>query len=310
MTTIQRQLRGKTGRAVFDDAESYENRLNRDSEWALMEGSRHFEESSAVFKALRKITKRLDDLGIPYAIVGGLALYHHGFRRFTDDVDLLVNKESLTRIHSELEGLGYLPPHAQSKHLRDTELGVRIEFLVAGQFPGDGKPKPVSFPDPAELELDQFKYINLVTLVELKLASGVSNAQRMKDISDVFELIKILNISESFAASLNPFVRDKFLELRRLVSSRYVLLWRNKWLTAEAKNIGEMIESLSSAAAELKAMQDEGVVLEDNGGTGDDYALLVTTDPDVAKKYGMVEESEYWGSENETDDDKAGHQIN
>jgi len=28
---------------------------------------------------------------------------------------------------------------------------VRIEFLVSGQYPGDGKPKPVAFPDPADV---------------------------------------------------------------------------------------------------------------------------------------------------------------
>ena len=47
-------------------------------------------------------------------------------------------------------GLGYIPPFTGSKNLRDTEHGVRIEFLIAGEFPGDGKPKPVAFPDPAE----------------------------------------------------------------------------------------------------------------------------------------------------------------
>ena len=42
--------------------------------WALSEGSRHFEEKSTVFDALRKITNRLNELGIAYAVAGGLAL--------------------------------------------------------------------------------------------------------------------------------------------------------------------------------------------------------------------------------------------
>jgi hypothetical protein len=28
------------------------------------------------------------------------------------------------------------------------ETGVCVEFVVAGEYPGDGKPKPVAFPDP------------------------------------------------------------------------------------------------------------------------------------------------------------------
>src|SRR5439155_1921901 len=83
-----------------------------------------------------------------------MGMFAHGFRRFTEDVDLLVTSESLKRIHAELEGRGYLPPFAGSKNLRDADTGVRIEFLVAGEFPGDGKPKPVAFPDPQEASVE------------------------------------------------------------------------------------------------------------------------------------------------------------
>src|SRR5262249_52455392 len=62
---------------------NYEEALARDPRWALSEGSRHFDEKSAVFDALHKIAQRLSELQIPYAIVGGMALFHHGLRRFT-----------------------------------------------------------------------------------------------------------------------------------------------------------------------------------------------------------------------------------
>jgi hypothetical protein len=104
------------------DIPIYEDLLSRDPRWALSEGSRHFEEDSAVFKALHRIAQRLNALGVPYAVVGGMALFRHGLRRFTEDVDILVTKEDLKTIHDELEGLGYLPPFAHSKHLRDTQL--------------------------------------------------------------------------------------------------------------------------------------------------------------------------------------------
>ena len=54
-----------------------------------------------------------------------MALFMHGFRRFTEDIDILVTREALERIHEELEGRGYLPPFTGSKNLRDAELGVR-----------------------------------------------------------------------------------------------------------------------------------------------------------------------------------------
>jgi hypothetical protein len=194
----------------------YEQRLDQDGRWALSEGSRFFEEKSAVQDALRAITRRLGDLGIPYAVAGGMALFRHGFRRFTEDVDILVTSEGLKAIHDHLEGRGYLPPFAGSKNLRDTENGVRIEFLVAGQYPGDGHPKPVAFPDPATagVEIDGIRYLNLATLVELKLASGMTGGlHRMQDLVDVVALIKTLKLPAEFADRLNPYVRDKYIEL-------------------------------------------------------------------------------------------------
>jgi len=194
----------------------YEELLDRDGMWALSEGSRHFEEKSAVQEALYRIARRLEEIGIPYAVSGSMALFKHGFRRFTEDVGVLVTRDGLKAIHAHLEGLGYVPPFNGSKNLRDTEHGVRIEFLIAGEFPGDGKPKPVCFPEPeqAGAVIDGIRYLSLPKLVELKLASGMTGGiDRMKDFTDVIALIKALRLSADFAAELNPYVRDKYLEL-------------------------------------------------------------------------------------------------
>ena len=142
------------------------------------EGGRYFEGESLVQKTLRRIGRRLDELGIPYAVAGGMALFAHGFERFTHDVDILVTRDDLRVIHAKLEGLGYVPPFTGSKNLRDAEHGVRIEFLVAGEFPGDGKPKPVAFPKPEDVSvvIDGIRFLSLPKLVELKLASGMTSA--------------------------------------------------------------------------------------------------------------------------------------
>lgn len=194
----------------------YERRLNQDWGLALSEGSRFFEEKSAVQDALRKVARRLEDMGVPYAVAGGMALFKHGFRRFTEDVDILVTRDGLQLIHKKLDGLGYLPPFEKSKNLRDTEHGVKIEFLIAGEFPGDGKPKPVAFPEPAvvAVDFDGVKYLGLPTLVELKLASGLTGGvARLKDFADVVALIQALDLPADFVQGLNPYVRDKYTEL-------------------------------------------------------------------------------------------------
>lgn len=297
------------GRAPVSQVPLYEEQLQSDHRWALSEASRHFEGKSKVFDALHNIARRLDELKIEYVVVGGMALFQHGLRRFTEDVDILVTKIDLKTIHVALSGLGYLPVHKQSKHLRDTETGVRIEFLTTGDYPGDGKKKPVAFPDPRAVTTgDAIKYINLPALVELKLASGMTSSGRLRDLSDVLELIKLLNLPADFAGQLNPYVGEKYAELWRQSTRRYVMLWRNKWLTARAVTVDDMIAALREAARALDAMRSDGITLESDG-VGDDYARLVTTDPEIAKKYDMVEESEFWGHEEEAledDSDNAG----
>jgi hypothetical protein len=152
---------------------------------------------------------------VPFAIAGSLAMFLHGYRRFTEDVDILVTPADLKRIHGQLEGRGYIPPFAGSKHLRDGENGVRVKFLTMGDFPGDGQPKPVAFPNPiaAAVTMDGMPCLTLAKLVELKLASGMTNAGRLKDLADVQQLIKVLALPEDFTEQLDPFVRDKYLEL-------------------------------------------------------------------------------------------------
>jgi hypothetical protein len=199
---------------------TYEQKLVENPDWAMDEGDRYFSQGGEAFKTLRRIIPRLEAIGVPYALVGGLALFRHGYRRYTDDVDLLVTPEGLRKIHAELEGLGYLAPFQGSSHLRDTVSNVRIEFLVTGQFPGDGKPKPVAFPDPSEsaVDIDGMKVLNLPKLIDLKLASGLSNPRRGRDIIDVQELIETLKLPAEFAQRLDPSVREKFLDLHRLIT--------------------------------------------------------------------------------------------
>lgn len=187
----------------------------------MSEGSLFFEGQGRVQKTLLGITRRLNELNVQYAVAGGMALFAHGFRRFTEDVDILVTQDGLDRLHEALDGLGYVRPFAASKNLRDTETGVKIEFLLTGGFPGDGKPKPVSFPKPEAVAtlIGDVRCLSLPTLVELKLASGMTAPGRLKDLADVQELIRMLGLPLAFGEQLNPYVRAKFEELRQSVES-------------------------------------------------------------------------------------------
>jgi hypothetical protein len=275
---------------------AFEQHLNRDPRWALSQGSQFFEGKGAVQEALVKVTRRLNDLGIPYCVAGGMALFQHGYRRFTEDVDIIVTSEGLREIHARLDGLGYLPPFSRSKNLRDTENGVRIEFLIAGEFPGDGRPKPVAFPDPASSgdEILGIRYLSLPRLIELKLASGMTNVARIKDLADVLELIKVRGLPESFALELDPYVQAKFRELWAQSRRRFVKRLRDDRLTQGITHWDQLIAALPGKKPLFDQMRDAGVVIDPDQSPTPGYAYFVSTDPEVAQTYDMHEESEYW----------------
>ncbi len=167
-----------------------------------------------VHKALRRLTAALEADGIPYAIAGAMALNAYGYRRVTTDVDVLLTREGLERFKQEHLGRGWVERFAGSKGMRDAELGVKIDVLIAGDYPGDGKPKPVRFPDPSvAVHGEGFRVLPLAILVELKLASGMTNPDRLKDLADVQELIRHAGIPLELATDLDPMVRDRFVEL-------------------------------------------------------------------------------------------------
>jgi hypothetical protein len=186
------------------------------------EGLLYFMGEGAVNKTLARLSQDLTEHEIDYMVIGAVALLAYGYPRFTEDIDLVMTAEGLEKFHAELVGLGYVPsfPGAR-KRLRSTLDNVSIEIMTSGEYPGDGKPKPVSMPVPltASEEIDGIKFVTLEKLIELKLASGISAADRLKDLADVQELIKVKKLSSDFAQKLDPYVREKFLELQAAVGS-------------------------------------------------------------------------------------------
>jgi len=193
---------------------TYEDKLNRDTAWALLEGSMHFEEKSAVHETMRHLTQALNELGVDYAIAGSMAMFLHGFRRFTEDVDVLVTREGLAKIHDALEGRGYVKPFAASKNLRDARTGVKIDFLISGQFPGDGKPGPIVFPIPHEASVEQqgIRVLSINRWIELKAISGRMPARR-RDWADIQDAIRSLHLDRDLGVKLDASVRETYFQL-------------------------------------------------------------------------------------------------
>ena len=178
--------------------------------------------TSDVHRTLVRLTKRLEELQIPYAVCGGMALNAHGHQRATTDVDVVITAEGLATFKERSLGLGWLEKFPGSRGVRDTDNKVKVDFLVTGGIPGDGVARGVTFPDPATAAIDVAgtKYVSLARLIEMKIACGLSQPQRPRDFDDVIRLVEVNALGEHFGVQLHPYVQGKYAELWRLAQLR------------------------------------------------------------------------------------------
>ena len=101
------------------------------------------------------------------------------------------------------------------KKFRATLKNVPLKIITSGEYPGDGKPKAIRFPDPASVavEINGIQTLKLEKLVEFKLASGATGLGRRRDLGDVQDLIRILGLDANFAEQIDASMRALYLEL-------------------------------------------------------------------------------------------------
>ncbi len=119
-----------------------------------------------------KSAAKLNDLGIRYALAGGLAVGAHGYVRATVDVDFLVGEEAFEHHGTVVAFKAGVPIEVD---------GVRIDYL-----------SPVSLGAQLEEVLDRppmnegLAIVPIEVLIYMKLA-----AKRRRDLVDVIELVKV-----------------------------------------------------------------------------------------------------------------------
>lgn len=129
------------------------------------------------------IVRTLDDLRKaqgPALVIGGLAVIHHGYRRLTEDVDILYAHEDggvLKRLRPAFKVV--LKAKNGWHQLEHRETGVRLELIPEGGVTTYG-----FIPGPDAVGGEE-GFVSLFGLVWLKLVSG-----RAKDDADVVELAK------------------------------------------------------------------------------------------------------------------------
>jgi hypothetical protein len=175
----------------------------------LQEIGMFFENRSPQHQSMRRLVRRLEKAGIPYAIMGAMAVNAHGAKRTTEDVDVLLTADGLNRFRNQIVPRFYKCVEGRSRRFIEKKSGVHLDVLVTGMFPGRGGSGPFPFPDPslASEEIEKTQVVTLPQLIQLKLA-----ARRYYDFGDVVFLITVHNLDESFLPQLHPSVHQDFIE--------------------------------------------------------------------------------------------------
>ncbi len=277
--------------------EPYERRLSGNFQWAMREGDLFFQELSAVHIVLRRLTKQFEERGINYAVGGDLAMFKLGYRRFTEKIEVLVDPDGLSESHSCLPSAGFAALFFRSKHLRDREYGVKIEFCITGELPRHNAAAPVRYPAPdsVAVAIDGIRYIKLVALIELKLAAGMSNTEGLRDLADVIDLVQALRLPRSLGDDLPESLRESYGRQwldAQLHVERYLTAWPSAGIPAGVKHLGELIAFSKEGVATLQAMLEDGVTLDARRLASGAF-LLATAEPAIAAKYDMHDERDF-----------------
>src|SRR5437867_2188526 len=156
----------------------------------------------------------LDAVEIPHAIVGGVAVCLHGYRRNTVDLDLLIRKTDQAQVRAALEHAGY---HWSSENAEfRAPSGIPVQFLLSGEKAGSDSEVRLPEPDAPGItvEIEGLAVLDLARLIEVKLACGLGSPRRThRDLADVVELIAVHQLDRSFARHLHKSVRPAFRKL-------------------------------------------------------------------------------------------------
>lgn len=131
-----------------------------------------------------EVARLCREAGVSPLVIGGLAVNHHGYARFTADLDLLVSREeAMPLLRRFKQEHGWRRYREGFKH---TVLDVGVDICVEGDRTSPHSTE--TFPSPADLRalsVQPLPIPQLSELIALKVMSG-----RARDDADVVELLK------------------------------------------------------------------------------------------------------------------------
>ena len=165
------------------------------------------EDRGEVLETARRVTEVLKAAGVEGGVVGGVAVFLHGYRRTTADVDVFT--PDTAGLKKAFEDAGFV--------WSDENRGF---YYRGGAVPVQILTDDVVIPPRGYSEIEGVRVIRLADLITMKVDSGANDAWRHKDISDVIELMRVIGFGGEMAAKLHPKVRRDYRELVKKLGPR------------------------------------------------------------------------------------------
>lgn len=154
-----------------------------------------------ILEVARRLTASIDA-----SVLGGIAVFLHGYRRTTKDLDFYTPDRTVA--DQQLRAAGAVWDVANREHVCDS---VRIHTVTPDDAGHIVKKTSV---------IQGIRVVSLADLIAIKLRCGLGKLGRSKDLADVEELISEIGLDKSFAAKLPKDLRAEFKALVERVRIR------------------------------------------------------------------------------------------
>ncbi len=174
---------------------------------------------------IQEIAKRTGAAGIPFLVIGGYAVFAHGYARATDDLDLIVPRGRRAQFGKLLGDLGMAVKNDAANFIQfdpPDEGGMEVDlmFVSEGVF---GRMEQAAIE--AMVEGTQVRVVSLLHLIALKCHAlqHSKSLRRLKGMDDLVQLILVnrldLNEPELRATILKHGNTETYEQLRQVCTT-------------------------------------------------------------------------------------------
>ena len=164
---------------------------------------------------LEQIERESSARGLPFLLIGGFAVIQHGYARYTEDLDLMIARESAAAWRDMLTALGYRLFHEEQTFIQFTPpspASQPVDLMLANPSTFAGL---LAASGTTRMQGADLKVVSLEHLIALKL--HVLKQGRLhrflKDFEDVAQLIRLNNLDLNSAPWRGLFLRYGTAEL-------------------------------------------------------------------------------------------------